>query len=171
MAFMTLSGSELIGSQVTDNSKEGLGYVSYNDVPAPPTRRFSPPRINLSYIRLLEFAEPSVQIYGVKPIEMVTRKSIVKISAPVKENSGAPLIKDWESDEEDEVESLPKKDRKTVEPSVDKVDVKIPKENEKPAWRPVKYNEMYRPQRHRGNQRNCNNLKSYRLEGKDGKWD
>nr|GEV28710.1 ribonuclease H-like domain-containing protein [Tanacetum cinerariifolium] len=94
---------------------------------------------------------------------MVTLKSSVKIYAPVKENNGAPLIKDWELDEDDEVESLPKKDRKTVEPCVDKVEVKIPKQNDKPARRPVKYTEMYRPQRPRGNQKNWNNLKSHQV--------
>nr|GEW21244.1 hypothetical protein [Tanacetum cinerariifolium] len=39
----------------------------------------------------------------------------------------------------------------------------IPKQNDKPAKRPVKYAEMYRIQRPRGNQRNWNNLKSHQL--------
>nr|GEV85694.1 reverse transcriptase domain-containing protein [Tanacetum cinerariifolium] len=170
MAFMALSDSEdaletkiekfknasqsldkLIRSQVTDNSKKGLGYVSYNAVPPPHTGIFLPPKIELSYTGLREFAKPSVQSYGVKPIKVVTLKSSVKISAPVKENNGAPLIEDWESDEKDEVESPPKKERKTVEPSVDKVEVEIPKQNDKPARRPVKYAEMYKTQRPRGN--------------------
>nr|GEX45937.1 hypothetical protein [Tanacetum cinerariifolium] len=89
--------------------------------------------------------------------------SSVKISAYVKENISAPFIEDWESDEEDEVESPPEKDRKNVEPSVNKVEVKIPKQNDKPARRPVKYVEMYITQRPRGNQRNWNNLKSHQL--------
>nr|GEV91235.1 putative ribonuclease H-like domain-containing protein [Tanacetum cinerariifolium] len=154
---------KLIGSQVSDNSKKGLGYVSYNVVLPPHTRMFSPPRIDLSPNGLLEFTEPGVQRYGVKPIEVVTQNSSVKISAHVKENNGAPLIKDWESDEEDEVESPPEKERKTVEPSMDKVEVEIPKQNDKPARRPVKYAEMYKTQRTRGNQRNWNNLKSHQL--------
>nr|GEV06000.1 ribonuclease H-like domain-containing protein [Tanacetum cinerariifolium] len=72
---------KLIGSQVTNNSKKGLGYVSYNVVPPPHT-------------------------------------GSVKISAPVKENKGATLIEDCESDEEDEVEveSPPEKERKTIAP-------------------------------------------------------
>nr|GEV07932.1 hypothetical protein [Tanacetum cinerariifolium] len=144
MAFMGFSDSE----------QERLGYVSYNAVPPPHTRRFSPLRIDLSYTGLLEFADPSVESYGVKPIEVVTQTSSVKISKPVKENNDAPLIEDWESEGEDEVESPPKIDRKTVEPSVDKVDVDIPKQNDKSARRPVKYAEMYRTQRPRGNQRN-----------------
>nr|GEV61171.1 ribonuclease H-like domain-containing protein [Tanacetum cinerariifolium] len=134
------STDKLIGSQVTDNSKKCLGCVSYNAIPPPHTRS-----------------------YRVKPIEVVTQKSSVKISAPVKENNGAPLIDDWESDEEDEVESPPEKERKTVKPGMDKVEVEIPKQNEKPARRPVKYDEMYRTQRPRGNQRNWNNLKSHQL--------
>nr|GEX77617.1 ribonuclease H-like domain-containing protein [Tanacetum cinerariifolium] len=70
---------------------------------------------------------------------------------------------DWESDKKDEVESPPEKERKTVAPSVDKVEVEISKQNKKPAMRPVKYAEMYRTQRPRGNQSNRNNLKSYQL--------
>nr|GEW01151.1 hypothetical protein [Tanacetum cinerariifolium] len=93
---------KLIVSQVTDNRKKGLGYVSYNFIPPPHTGRFSPPRIDLSHTGLPKFAKPSVQSYAVKPIEVVTQKSSVKISAHVKENNGAPLIEDWESDEEDE---------------------------------------------------------------------
>nr|GEX45488.1 ribonuclease H-like domain-containing protein [Tanacetum cinerariifolium] len=155
MAFMDLSDLE-----------SGLGYVSYNVVPPLHTERFSPLRIDLSYTRLPEFAEPSVKSYGVMPIEVVTHTSSVKISAPVKENFGAPLIEEWESDEEDEVKSPPKKERKNVEPSVNKVEVEIPKQNDKPTRRPVKYAEMYKTQRPRGNQRNWNNLKSHQLGGK-----
>nr|GEZ29483.1 ribonuclease H-like domain-containing protein [Tanacetum cinerariifolium] len=115
---------KLIGSQITDKSNRGLGYVSYNVVPPPHTIRFSPPRIDLSHTGLLEFAEPSVQSYRVKPIEV-----------------------DWESEGEDEVESSPEIERMTVEPSVDKVEVDIPKKNDKHARRPVKYAEMYKTQR------------------------
>nr|GEV97354.1 retrovirus-related Pol polyprotein from transposon TNT 1-94 [Tanacetum cinerariifolium] len=114
---------KLIRSQVTDNSKKGLGY----------------------------FDEPSVQSYEVKPIEVVTKKSSVKIYALVKENNGAPLSEDWESDDEDEVESPPEKERKTIAPSVDKVKVEIPKQNDKPARRPVKYAEIYITQKPKGN--------------------
>nr|GEV53859.1 hypothetical protein [Tanacetum cinerariifolium] len=72
-------------------------------------------------------------------------------------------LEDWESDEEDEVESPPEKEKKTVKPSVDKVEVEIPKQTEKPTRRPLKYVEMYITQRPRGNQRNWNNLKSHQL--------
>ncbi|GJS55522.1 putative ribonuclease H-like domain-containing protein [Tanacetum coccineum] len=163
MIFMDFSDSELIGSQITDNSKRGLGYESYNAVPPPNTGRFSPPKFDLSHTGLLEFAEPSVQNYGVKPIEVVAQTSSIKISEPVKRNNDAPLIKDWESDGEDEVESPSETQRKTVEPSVDKVEADKPKKNDKPTRRSVKYAEMYKKQRPRGNQQNSNNMKSQQL--------
>nr|GEV65545.1 hypothetical protein [Tanacetum cinerariifolium] len=136
---------------------------SYNVVQPPYTERFSPLRIDLSHTGLPEFAEPSVESYGVKPIEVVTQTSSVKISKLVKENNDAPHIKDWESEGDDEVESPPEINRKTVKPSGDKVEVDIPKQNDKPARRPVKYDEMYKTQRPRGNQKNWNNLKFHQL--------
>nr|GEZ58736.1 ribonuclease H-like domain-containing protein [Tanacetum cinerariifolium] len=149
MAFMAFSDSKkfenasqsldkLIGSQIADKSKRGLGYVSYNAVLPPHTVRFSPLRIDLSHTGLLEFADPSVECYGVKPIKV-------------------------ESEGEDEVESLPEIERKTIEASMDNVEVDIPKQNNKPARRLVKYAEMYITQRPRGIQRNWNNLKSHQL--------
>nr|GFA95322.1 ribonuclease H-like domain-containing protein [Tanacetum cinerariifolium] len=121
-----------IQNQLLDYGKRGLGYVSYNAVPPPHTERFSPLRIDLSHTGLPEFAEPSVHSYRVKPIKVVTQTSSVKISKPVKQNNGVPLIEDRESEEEDEVESPPEIKRKTVEPSEDKVEVDIPKQNDKP---------------------------------------
>nr|GFB04500.1 hypothetical protein [Tanacetum cinerariifolium] len=86
--------NKLIGSQITDKSKRGLGYVSYNVVPPPHTKMFSPPRIDLSHTGLPMFAEPGVESYGVMPIKVVTQISSVKISKPVKENNDAPLTED-----------------------------------------------------------------------------
>nr|GEZ03651.1 hypothetical protein [Tanacetum cinerariifolium] len=84
---------KLIRSQVTNNSNKGLGYVSYNVIPPPYTGRFSPPRIDLSHTGLPEFAEPSVRSYRVKPIEVVTHKSSVKIYAPVKKTMVRHLLR------------------------------------------------------------------------------
>nr|GEU65991.1 hypothetical protein [Tanacetum cinerariifolium] len=67
-----------------------------------------------------KFTKPDVESYGVNTIEVVTQTSSVKISKHVKENNGAVLIEDWESEGEDEVESPPEIKRKTVEPSMDK---------------------------------------------------
>nr|GEV15744.1 ribonuclease H-like domain-containing protein [Tanacetum cinerariifolium] len=89
---------KLIGSQITDKNKSGLGYASYNAVLPPHIGRFSPPRIDFSHTGLPKFVELCVRRYRVTPIEVVTRTSSVKLSTPVKENIGAPLIEDWESD-------------------------------------------------------------------------
>nr|GEV29207.1 hypothetical protein [Tanacetum cinerariifolium] len=73
MALMDFSDSEsldkLIGSQITDNSKKGLGYESYHDVPPPPTGLFSPPMLDLSNSGLEEFKQPEYQSYGPKSFE------------------------------------------------------------------------------------------------------
>nr|GEU95978.1 retrovirus-related Pol polyprotein from transposon TNT 1-94 [Tanacetum cinerariifolium] len=61
---------KLTGSQITDKTKRGLGYVSYNVVLPPYIGRFSPLKIDLSHTGLPEFAEPSVKRYGVKPIKV-----------------------------------------------------------------------------------------------------
>nr|GEU46020.1 hypothetical protein [Tanacetum cinerariifolium] len=57
-------------------------------------KKSSPLRIDLSHTGLPEFVEPSVKSYRVKPIEVVTQKSSVKIFAPVRENNGAPVIEE-----------------------------------------------------------------------------
>nr|GEV95465.1 ribonuclease H-like domain-containing protein [Tanacetum cinerariifolium] len=84
-------------------------------------------------------------------------KSSTRISSL---NSGAGIER---KKEEDEVESLHEIERKIVESSVDKVEVDIHQKNDNPARKPVKYAEMYRTQRPKGNQRNWNNLKSHQL--------
>nr|GEU73660.1 hypothetical protein [Tanacetum cinerariifolium] len=94
-----------------------------------------------------ETTRRTVNVEDTSSKAMVT--SSVKISKPVKENNGAPIIKDWESEGEDEVEYPLEVERKTIEPSVDKLEVYIPKQNEKPAKRPVKYAKMYKTQRPR----------------------
>ncbi|GJZ36108.1 reverse transcriptase domain-containing protein [Tanacetum coccineum] len=53
--------------------------------------------------------------------------------------------------------------KKTVFPTAAKIEFVRPKQHEKPVRKPVKYAEMYRSQRPRGNQRNWNNQKSQQL--------
>nr|GEY94498.1 ribonuclease H-like domain-containing protein [Tanacetum cinerariifolium] len=131
---------KLIGSQITNKSKRILGYVSYNAVLPPHIGRFSPLRIDLSHTGLPEFAKPSVENYGVKPIEVVNQTSSVKVSKPVKENNDASLIEDWESEGDDEVKSSPEILRKTVEPSVDKARPVNPKPTRRSFQRRTTYN-------------------------------
>ncbi|GJR07902.1 hypothetical protein Tco_0790554 [Tanacetum coccineum] len=67
------------------------------------------------------------------------------------------------SDNEDEVESPVVVEKKTVVPTIPKVDVVRPKQQEKSVRKTVRYAEMYRSQKPRGNQRNWNNQKSQQL--------
>nr|GEX42987.1 hypothetical protein [Tanacetum cinerariifolium] len=60
---------KLIGSQITDKSKRGLGYVSYNVVPPPHTGRFLPLRIDLSHTGLPEFIEPVLKAMKLSPLK------------------------------------------------------------------------------------------------------
>ncbi|GKA67406.1 putative ribonuclease H-like domain-containing protein, partial [Tanacetum coccineum] len=77
-----------------------------------------------------------------------------------RENNDAPIIEDWVSDDEDDVEPIPKVEKKTVIPTATKKEFVKP---EKPVRRSVRYAEMYRSQRPRGNQRNWNGQKSNQL--------
>ncbi|GJR74611.1 putative ribonuclease H-like domain-containing protein [Tanacetum coccineum] len=64
---------KLIGSQIFDNSRKGMGFVSYNVVPPPPTGLFAPPTIDLSNSGLEEFQQPKFEGYGPN-----TSKSVCK---------------------------------------------------------------------------------------------
>nr|GEX11633.1 hypothetical protein [Tanacetum cinerariifolium] len=81
MALMAFSDSEikidkfenasksldkLIGSQITDNSKTGLEFTSYNAVAPLSTGLFAPPTIDLSSSGLEEFKQPKFESYGPK---------------------------------------------------------------------------------------------------------
>ncbi|GJU43903.1 putative ribonuclease H-like domain-containing protein [Tanacetum coccineum] len=144
--------NKLIRSQITDKSRKGVGFVSYNVVPPPYTGLFSPPNLDLSYYRLKEFQQPEFEGYGPK-----TSKSVSEdISNEVRESPNAPLV--------EELASYDKLEKKTVFPTIAKIKFVRPKQQEKPVRKPVKYTEMYRSQGPRGNQRNWNNQKSQQLE-------
>ncbi|GJW22598.1 hypothetical protein Tco_0033220 [Tanacetum coccineum] len=57
---------KLIGSQIPDKSRKGVGFVSYNVVPPPPIGLFSPPKFDLSNSSLEEFQQPEFEGYGPK---------------------------------------------------------------------------------------------------------
>ncbi|GJR62781.1 ribonuclease H-like domain-containing protein [Tanacetum coccineum] len=124
---------KLIGSQISDNSRK---YVGYNVVPPPPTGLFTPSIIDLSYFGLEEFQQPKFEGYGPKSV-------CVDTSNEVKKTSDTPLVE----------ELVSKKEKKTV----------FPKQQDKTTRKQVKYAEMYRSQKPKGNQRNWNNLKSQQL--------
>ncbi|GKD45590.1 hypothetical protein Tco_1270235 [Tanacetum coccineum] len=144
---------QLLGSQITDNSKKGLGYSA---VPPPhPLIYNRPNKLDLSYSGLDEFKEPEFKGYGPENSKKESNVVCENSSNETKKNSDAPLIEEWVSNNEDEVESPIVVKKKTVIPTAAKI--------EKPVRKPVRYAEMYRSQRPRGNQRNWNNQKSQQL--------
>ncbi|GKE85201.1 ribonuclease H-like domain-containing protein [Tanacetum coccineum] len=77
----------------------------------------------------------------------------VRLEEPkqARENLDAPIIEDWVSDDEEEVESIPKEEKKANVPIATK------------KRKLIRYAEMYRSQRPRGNQRSWNGQKSHQL--------
>nr|GEY19239.1 hypothetical protein [Tanacetum cinerariifolium] len=74
------------------------------------------------------------------------------ISNEVRESLDAPLVKELVLDD--------KLEKKTIFPTVAKIEFVIPKQQEKLVRKPVKYAEMYRSQYPKRNQRDWNNQKS-----------
>nr|GEV37095.1 putative ribonuclease H-like domain-containing protein [Tanacetum cinerariifolium] len=72
-AFKSLD--KLIWSRISDNSRKGVGLVSYNVVPPLLTCLFSPPKINLSYSGLEEFKRPKFESYGPKSYEIESKNA------------------------------------------------------------------------------------------------
>nr|GEV55605.1 putative ribonuclease H-like domain-containing protein [Tanacetum cinerariifolium] len=111
---------KLIGSQITDKSRKGVGFESYNTVPPPPTRLFSPPNIDLSYSGLEEFKQPEFESYGPKACKIESKNASenipneLKESTKVKESSDVLLVKKFLSDD--------KLEKKTVVPTDAKIE-------------------------------------------------
>ncbi|GKC24718.1 hypothetical protein Tco_1026868 [Tanacetum coccineum] len=117
---------QLLGSQITDNSKKGLGYSA---VPPPhPLIYNRPNKLYLSYSGLDEFKEPEFKGYGHENSKKESNVVYENSSNETKKNSDAPLIEEWVSDNEDEVESPVVVKKKTVVPTIPKVDVVRPKQ-------------------------------------------
>ncbi|GJZ63766.1 ribonuclease H-like domain-containing protein [Tanacetum coccineum] len=149
--------SKLIDCQIVDKCKTGLGY---NAIPPPYTGNFMPPKPDLSFSGLEEFVnEPIVSEPTVKKLVVKTSKAKASADKPkvVRKNFGPPLIEDWISDSEDEVESKPKIETKIVKPSFAKIEfVKSKKQVKSPRKTTDKQGDQnmlntYSP---RGNQRN-----------------
>ncbi|GJW29498.1 putative ribonuclease H-like domain-containing protein [Tanacetum coccineum] len=102
---------KLLGSQITNKGRKGVGFVSYNVVPPPPpTRLFSPLNFDLSNSGLEEFQQPEFEGYRPK-----TSKSVSEdISNEVREYHDAPLVKELVSDD--------KLEKKNVFPTVAKIE-------------------------------------------------
>ncbi|GJR08040.1 hypothetical protein Tco_0790692 [Tanacetum coccineum] len=167
----------VVGSQILTEQK---GFLVLMAVSSPhPLILNRPTTLDLSYSGLEEFKEPEmtsleqhqwtdpqirallelhlwlIKIGNEKFILSANQCSVCKIEKPVRKNNDAPIIEDWVSDDEDEVETTVVVKKKTVIPTAAKI--------EKPVRKPVRYAEMYRSQRPRGNQRNWNGQKSNQL--------
>ncbi|GJS30587.1 putative ribonuclease H-like domain-containing protein [Tanacetum coccineum] len=106
--------------------------ISYKDSEISVLKRlFSPPKVDLSNSGLEEFQQHEFEGYRPK-----TSKSISEdISNKVSESPDTPLVKELVSND--------KIEKKTVSPTVAKVEFVRPKQQEKPVRKPVKYAEMY----------------------------
>ncbi|GKC62248.1 putative ribonuclease H-like domain-containing protein [Tanacetum coccineum] len=149
---------QLLGSQITDKSKKGLGYSA---VPPPhPLIYNRPNKLDLSYSGLDEFKEPEFKGYGPENSKQESNVVCDKESENSKENSDESLVEEQVSqDKSSFVESSPNVDKETVFPANKKVEFTKPKNHEKPVKKQVRYAEMYRSQSPRGNQRNWNGQK------------
>ncbi|GJR59328.1 ribonuclease H-like domain-containing protein [Tanacetum coccineum] len=116
--------NKLIECQIVDNCKKGLGYEKYNAVPPPYTGNFMPPTPDLSFTGLDEFVN--------KPV-VENRKSDEEVSKVVRKSDDSPIIEDWVSDSEEENVSQTKTEKKTVKPSIAKIEFVKPKKQEKTA--------------------------------------
>ncbi|GJR65156.1 putative ribonuclease H-like domain-containing protein [Tanacetum coccineum] len=158
--FVSCDGllNKLIECQIVDNCKKGLGYENYNAVPPPYTGNFMPPTPDLSFTGLDEFVNEPV----VENCKAMSSKEEPKV---VRKNNDAPIIEEWVSDSEEENVSQTKTEKKTVKPSIAKIEFVKPKQYEKTAKKTVKQVEQHRQNTYspRGNQRNWNNMMPQRL--------
>ncbi|GJX20814.1 ribonuclease H-like domain-containing protein [Tanacetum coccineum] len=118
---------------------------------------------NDNYIRDLE--KSSLMVLGYKIVENSKAMSSEKEPKVVKKNDDAPIIEEWVLDNEEENVSQTKTEKKTVKPSIAKIEFVKPKQQEKTARKTVKQVEKHRQNTHspRGNQRNWNNMMSQKL--------
>ncbi|GJR20441.1 ribonuclease H-like domain-containing protein [Tanacetum coccineum] len=172
--------NNLLEIQVSVKSKTGLGYDAASSTAATPAveRNFIPRKPDLT------FMDEIVESENMDVTTLVTPSNVKKVvsnheSAGVKNNGDAvepkiikensfrpPVIEDWNSDDDSEVEFIP--NDKNVRPSIEKIKfVKSARETVEKVEAP-KRNKHYP----RGNQRNWNNLMSQILGSpKDSKED
>ncbi|GJT84381.1 putative ribonuclease H-like domain-containing protein [Tanacetum coccineum] len=168
--------NDLLESQVIDKFKTGLGYNAataaspavesfvnlsdksgsdkgYHSVPPPLTGNFIPRKPDLTFIDEIVESENMDVTTVVTPsndktVENKGVSNTVESNAVRMNNSSAPIIEDWNSDDESEIDY-------TVRPSTEKIkSIKTVRETDAPKQN------KHHP---RGNQRNWNNLMSQRL--------
>ncbi|GJR55086.1 putative ribonuclease H-like domain-containing protein [Tanacetum coccineum] len=133
---------QLLGSQITDKSKKGLGY---SVVPPPhPLIYNRPKKLDLSYSGLDEFKEPEFKGYGPENSKQESNIVCDKKSDDSKENSDNSLVKEQVSkDTSSFVESSLNVDKETVFPVDKKVESDKPKNHEKLIKKSVSFNHVH----------------------------
>ncbi|GJV03090.1 retrovirus-related pol polyprotein from transposon TNT 1-94 [Tanacetum coccineum] len=104
---------QLLGSQITDKSKKGLGYSAVT--PPHPLIYNRPKKLDLSYFGLDEFKEPKFKGYGPENKEQVSQ------------------------DTSSFVESSLNVDKETIFPVNKKIEITKPKNHKKPVKKSVRY--------------------------------
>ncbi|GJZ01897.1 hypothetical protein Tco_0519858 [Tanacetum coccineum] len=127
---------KMLESQITDKSKKGIGY--HVVAPPHPLSLNAPTKLDLSYSGLEEFQQPEFEGYRLRANKNVCKNS----SNEPKKSPDAPLIEEWVSDNEDEVESPVVVEKKTVVPTIPKGEVVRPKQQEKIVRRILDINEL-----------------------------
>ncbi|GJZ82443.1 hypothetical protein Tco_0647616 [Tanacetum coccineum] len=161
-----VNSSEMLENQEYNKSKSDKGYHA---VPPPYIRNFILFKPDLTFMDEIVKSEnlditTVVTPSNVKTVESNHESANVKSNGDAvepktvrKNNFRPPIIKDWNSDDESEVEIIPKD--KTVSSSTEKIKfVKFARET-------VEKEETFKQNKHypRGNQRNWNNLMSQKL--------
>nr|GEW46771.1 putative reverse transcriptase domain-containing protein [Tanacetum cinerariifolium] len=123
--------NKLIDCQIVDNCKKGLGYENYNVVPPPYIGNFMPPKLDLSFTRLDEFANKSV-------VKNSKAESSQEKPKEVRKNTDALIIKEWVLDDEEEEVTQPKIKQIIVKPSIHKIEFVKPKQPKKKNRKTVK---------------------------------
>nr|GEW27744.1 hypothetical protein [Tanacetum cinerariifolium] len=123
--------NKLIECQIVENCKKGLGYENYTSVSPPYTGNFMPPTPDLSFTSLDKFVNKLV-------VENCKAKSSEKEPKVDRKNDDAPIIKECVSDNEEEDVSHPKIEKKTVRPSIAKIEFVKSKQQGKNARKTVK---------------------------------
>ncbi|GJW42138.1 putative ribonuclease H-like domain-containing protein [Tanacetum coccineum] len=128
---------QLLGSQITDKSKKGLGYSA---VPPPhPLIYNRPNKLDLSYSGLDEFKEPEFKGYGPENSKQESNVVCEKESDNSKENSDESLVEEQVSqDKSSFVESSPNVDKETIFPANKKVEFTKPENHEKSVRKSVR---------------------------------
>ncbi|GJS26043.1 putative ribonuclease H-like domain-containing protein [Tanacetum coccineum] len=142
---------EKLKQEKESNQLKIENFDNASKIPPPPTGLFSPPNLDSSNSGLEEFQQPEFEGYGPKTSKSVSEDT----SNEVRESPDASLIEELVSNNQLE--------KKTVFPTVAKINFVRSQQQEKPVRKPVKYTEMYRSQTPRGNQIKWNNQKSQQL--------